>query len=394
MKILMAHNFYRQSGGEDKCFAAESDLLRRNGHDLLTYTVHNDAMIHMSGLKAAGVSVWNRDSYSQLSSLICSENPDVVHFHNTFPLMSPAALWAAKRRGCAVVNTLHNYRIVCPAGTLVRNGQICEDCVKWTLPWPGVVHGCYRDDRLASAAVASTLLAHKLLRTWSDKVDAFIALTEFARRKFIEGGVPAEKIVLKPNFVDPDPGPAESGQNYALFVGRLSPEKGIDTLLAAWRALAGKIPLRIVGTGSLAPQVRLAASQSGGIEFLGQKQASDVMDLMAGAEFLVMPSLWYETFGLVIIEAFANAKPVIASRLGAMTELIQEGQTGLHFDPGNPRDLAAKVTWAVDHPSKMRTMGQNARSVFEQHYSAEKNHDRLMEIYQFALGSARGARQR
>jgi glycosyltransferase involved in cell wall biosynthesis len=390
----MAHNFYRQSGGEDKCFAAESNLLRGKGHDLLTYTVHNDAISHMSGLKAASVSIWNRDSYRELSLLIRTENPNIVHFHNTFPLMSPAALWAAKSRGCAVVSTLHNYRIFCPAGTLVRNGRICEDCVTRTLPWPGMAHGCYRDSRLASTAVASTLLVHKLLRTWSDKVDAFIALTEFARRKFIKGGVPAEKIVLKPNFVDPDPGPAESGQNYALFVGRLSPEKGIDTLLDAWRALSGKIPLRIVGTGPLAPQVEAVASQTDGIEFLGKMPASKVMDLMAGAEFLVMPSLWYETFGLVIVEAFAHAKPVIASRLGAMTELVQEGHSGLHFDPGDPKDLAAKVTWAVDHPSQMRKMGQNARNVYEERYSAERNYERLMEIYQFALASARGAGRR
>ena len=394
MKVLMAHNVYKQPGGEDKVFVAESDLLRRNGHDLLTYTVHNQAIDHLSGIKAASVAIWNHDSYNELSTLIQSEKPEVVHFHNTFPLMSPAVFWAAKKHGCAVVNTLHNYRLMCPVGTFVRNGRICEDCAGRPFPWPAMVHGCYRNSRPASAAVASTLFTHRVLRTWSDKVDLFIALSDFARRKFIEGGIPAEKIGLKPNFVDPDPGPGGVGHNYALFVGRLSPEKGIGTLLAAWNRLAGKMTLRIVGAGPLSPQVEAAASQSEDIEFLGHKQASDVMDLMAEAKFLVMPSIWYETFGLVIVEAFAKAKPVIASRLGAMTELIQAGYTGLFFDPGDPDDLAAKVTWAVGHPREMRTMGQNARGVYVENYSAERNYDRLMEIYRSALALARGARKR
>jgi len=388
----MAHNFYQQHGGEDKCFFAESELLRVNGHDLSTYTLHNDAISYIGGIKAAGLAVWNRGAYNELSGLIRSKKPEIVHFHNTFPLMSPAALWAAKHHECAVVCTLHNYRLICPVGTLIRNGRICEDCTRRMIPWPGVVHGCYRDSRLASAAVASTLFIHRLLQTWSDKVDSFIVLTEFARGKFIEGGIPADKIFVKPNFVDPDPGPSEGGRDYALFVGRLSPEKGIDTLLTAWNKLAHKMTLRIVGAGPLSSQVMSASSQLEEVEFLGHKQTSEVMDLMAGAAFVVVPSIWYETFGLVIVEAFAKAKPVIASRLGAMTELVREGYTGLHFEPGNPDDLAAKVTWAVDHPREMRTMGQNARDVYVKNYGAERNYRRLVEIYQSALAAARGTR--
>jgi glycosyltransferase involved in cell wall biosynthesis len=254
------------------------------------------------------------------------------------------------------------------------------------------VYGCYRNSRLASAAVASTLLTHRVLRTWSDKVDSFIALSTFASQKFIDGGIPAEKIALKPNFVDPDPGPGGASRDYAVFVGRLSPEKGIDTLLKAWNRLAGKMTLRIVGDGPLSHQVESASSQSGAIEFLGYKPTSDVMDLLAGASFLIMPSLCYETFGLAIVEAFAKAKPVIASRLGAMTELVQEGYTGLHFEPGDPDDLAAKVTWAIGHPAEMRIMGQNARGVYVDNYSAERNYDLLMAIYDSALASARGSR--
>ena len=165
MKILMAHNFYQQHGGEDKCFFAESELLRVNGHDLSTYTVHNDALGDIGGIKAGGLTVWNPGAYHELSELIRANRPDVVHFHNTFPLMSPAAFWAAKHHGCAVVCTLHNYRLFCPVGTLVRDGRVCEDCLRRPIAWPGVMHGCYRNSRLASAAVASTLALHRLLRT-------------------------------------------------------------------------------------------------------------------------------------------------------------------------------------------------------------------------------------
>jgi glycosyltransferase involved in cell wall biosynthesis len=390
MKILMAHNFYQQVGGEDMCFQSESDLLRDRGHDLETYTVHNDAIKQMSGMKAARLAIWNRESNAELSRLIQSQKPDIVHFHNTFPLMSPAAFWAAKAHGCAVVKSLHNYRLICPVGTFYRSGRVCEDCAGHPWPWPGVIHGCYRNSRPASAVVASMTFMHRVLRTWSDKVDRFIALSEFARRKFIEHGIPAEKIALKPNFLDPDPGPGKAGRGYAVFAGRLSPEKGIETLLAAWKRLATRTTLRIMGDGPLLPLVQAASSQSEMIEYLGYKPWPEVMDVMANADFLIMPSVCYENFGLAIIEAFAKAKPVIASRLGTMIEFVKDDYTGLHFEPGDPDDLAAKVTWAIEHPAEMQAMGQNGRVVYLERYGAERNYQRLMEIYQAALTSARG----
>ena len=389
MKVLMAHNFYQQPGGEDKCFASEAELLRSHGHEVSTYALHNDAIDRMSGLEVAGAAVWNRKAYKELSGHLRSQSPDVVHFHNTFPLMSPAAFWAAKSHGCAVVATLHNYRLLCPAATFSRDGRVCEDCLGRPSAWPAVVHGCYRGSRPASAVVAGSALAHRVLGTWDRKVDAFIALTEFARRKFIEGGLPAEKVALKPNFLHPDPGPSEASHDYALFVGRLSPEKGVDTLLAAWRKLADKATLRIVGAGPLSPQVEAASSQSEGVEYLGHRPGPEVMELIAGARFLAVPSIWYEAFGLVIVEAFAKAKPVIASRLGAMTEIIEEGRTGLLFEPGDPDDLAAKVNWAMEHPAEMRAMGQNARELYLQNFTARHNYDRLMEIYGAALDATK-----
>jgi len=384
MKVLVAHNFYQQPGGEDRCFRAETELLRRKGHEVVTYTVHNDRIDELNPLTSATKAIWNHSAYQEVAALIRQQRPDVVHFHNTFPLMSPAAFWAAKKHGCPTVVTLHNYRFACPAGTFVREARVCEDCAGHALPWPAVVHGCYRGSRLASTVVASSQFTHRLLRTWSEKIDVFIALTEFARQKFIECGIAERKIALKPNFVDPDPGPAAPGEGYALFVGRLSPEKGLGCLLKAWRTLPGTAALRIVGDGPLAGEVEAAAARSEAIEFLGPKEPDEVMALMANASFLVMPSQWYETFGLVIVEAFARAKPVIASRLGAMRELVEDGETGLHFAPEDAQDLAAKVLWAVEHPDEMRAMGQNARRIFVERYGAEENYARLMEIYRSA----------
>lgn len=372
------------------CFRSESDLLRGNGHDLLTYTVHNDAIAAMSGIKAAKLAIWNSDCHAELSQLLEAEKPDVVHFHNTFPLMSPAVFWAAKAHGCAVVKSLHNYRLMCPVGTFYRNGRACEDCAGRLWPWPGVVHGCYRNSRPASAAVATMMSTHRVLRSWSEKIDKFIVLSEFARRKFIEHGLPAEKIELKPNFLDPDPGPGEPGRGYAVFVGRLSPEKGIETLLEAWQRLARKMTLRIMGDGPLSPLVEAASSRSEMIEYLGYKPWADVMDVIAGADFLIMPSVCYESFGLAIIEAFAKSKPVIASRLGTMIEFVKDDYTGLHFEVGDPDDLATKVAWAIEHPAEMEIMGRNARAVYLERYGAERNYRRLMEIYEAAVNSARG----
>lgn len=255
MEILIIHNYYQQSGGEDQVFTAEANLLEAQGHQVLRYTVHNDAVANINPMTLAGVTVWNRAIYRDLRQLLRQEKPQVVHFHNSFPLISPAAYYAARSEGVPVVQTLHNYRLLCPNAVFFRDGQVCEDCLGKFVPWPGVVHACYKESRATTGMVAAMLTVHRVLQTWTETVDLYIALTQFARQKFIQGGLPAEKIVVKPNFVHPDPGPGEGRGGYALFVGRLSPEKGIGILLTAWEKLRGKVDLKIVGDGPLAPQV-------------------------------------------------------------------------------------------------------------------------------------------
>ena len=382
MEILIVHNYYQQSGGEDQVFTDEANLLEAQGHQVLRYTVHNNAVANINPMTLAGVTVWNRTIYRELRQLLRQEKPQVVHFHNSFPLISPAAYYAARAEGVPVVQTLHNYRLLCPNAVFFRDGQVCEDCLGKFVPWSGVVHACYKGSRATTGMVAAMLTVHRVLQTWTETVDLYIALTQFARQKFIQGGFPAEKIVVKPNFVHPDPGPGEGCGGYALFVGRLSPEKGIGLLLRAWEKLRGKVALKIVGDGPLAPQVLKEVGRLPGVEWLERRSSDEVYELMGKAKMLILPSEWYETFGRVAVEAFAKGTPVIAANIGAVAEVVESGRTGLNFRPGDPEDLAAKVEWALTHPDVLAQMRQEARAEFEAKYTAEQNYQILMEIYE------------
>lgn len=394
MKCLMVHNSYQQSGGEDQVFNAEARLLEAHGHDVVRFTAHNDAVRELAPAALAMKTIWNHAAARDARAVMRRERPQVVHVHNTFPLISPAIYHAAWAEGVPVVQTLHNYRLLCPNALLFRDGHVCEDCLRRPIPVPGAVHACYRGSRAASSAVVAMLAVHRLLGTWTRRVDVFIALSDFARQKYIEGGLPAEKIVIKPNFIDPDPGPRETSAGYALFVGRLSPEKGLDTLIAAWERLATRIPLKIVGTGPLAGDAEAAARRMAEVEWLGGLPREQVLALMKRAEFLVIPSLWYEAFGVVIAEAYGVGLPVISSNLGSMSSLIRPGRTGLHYRPGDAADLAARVEWAIAHRAEMAEMGRQARREYEMWYTADRNYEMLVHAYGLAMDRAASRRRR
>jgi glycosyltransferase involved in cell wall biosynthesis len=385
MKILAVHNRYQRPGGEDQVFVDETALLETRNHRVLRYEVHNDQVKQVNRLTLAKDTVWNTSAYRELGALIRRERPHVVHFHNTLPLVSPAGYYAARAEGVPVIQTLHNYRLLCPVALFFRDGRVCEDCMGKAVPWPGVVHRCYRGSRTASGVIATMLTVHRALRTWTEMVDVYVALTEFARSKFIEGGLPAGKIVVKPNFVAPDPGRGQGGGGYALFVGRLAPEKGTGTMLAAWDRLGTRIPLKIVGDGPLRDQVVEAAARQSNVEWLGHRPVEDVQALMGKADMLIFPSQWYETFGRVAAEAFAAGTPVIAANIGAVAELVEHGRTGLKFRPGDPEDLVTQVEWALSHSTDLRSMREEVRAEFEAKYTAERNYRALMEIYEAAL---------
>ncbi|MBF2028657.1 MAG: glycosyltransferase [Oscillatoriales cyanobacterium C42_A2020_001] len=387
MRVLVVHNYYQQPGGEEQIFATEAALLESHGHEVIRYTIHNDQIANANPLLLAKNTLWNSAIHQELRSLVRREQPQVAHFHNTFPLLSPAAYYAVQAEGVPVVQTLHNYRLLCPNALFFRDGKVCEDCLGKPFPLPGIIHGCYRGSRSASAVVAANISVHSWLGTWNKAVDVFIAYSRFAMDKFIQGGLPAEKLAFKTNFLHPAPQPGEGKGDYALFVGRLSVEKGLGVMLDAWRKLGGKIPLKILGDGPMAGLVTAAAKEMPEIEWLGRRPLEEVYEIVGDAAFLVFPSEWYETFGRVAIEAFARGTPVVASKIGAITELVEHERTGLHFHPSDPSDLAAKIQWLLDHPTELKHMRHEARAEFEMKYTAEDNYQRLMEIYAHAQTS-------
>ncbi len=383
MKILLAHNYYQIPGGEEVVFEQEKRLLEQAGNEVITYCRSNDEIERLTAVERLTVakrSIWADDTEREFGQLLARECPDVVHVHNTFFVLSPSIYGACKAQGIPVVQTLHNFRLICPSVTLFRDGNVCEECVDHGL-WRGVYHGCYRDSRLATATVALMLALHRRWGTWDKLVTCYIALTESGRNKFIEGGLPAEKIVVKPNFVDPDPGERGRVGECALFVGRLSREKGLSTLLQAWGRLPRNYALHIVGDGPERESLESQARHLGlsNVQFRGRRSHEETIAIMKWARFLVVPSGWYETFGMCIAEAFACGTPVICSRLGAMQELVSDGRTGLHFSSGDPNDLAAKVEQAWSHPNEMIAMGREARAEYEAKYTAERNYQILMK---------------
>jgi glycosyltransferase involved in cell wall biosynthesis len=390
MKLLLLHNRYQQPGGEDAVYEAEGKLLESHGHCVLRRTVSNDVVPATPRLTLARNAIWNSAAYQDILTLLRKERPDVVHAHNTFPLLSPAVYYAAREAGVPVVQTLHNYRLLCPAASFYRDGRVCEDCLHARLPTPAVRHRCYRGSRSASAVVAAMLTVHRALRTWSRAVELFIALSEFARAKLIEGGLPATKMIVKPNFTE-DPGVRARGGEYALFVGRLSEEKGIETLLGAWEALGALLPLKVIGDGPRAHQVAMASRTVRGVEWLGRRPREEVVAAMAQARFLLFPSVWYEAFPLTIIEAYALGVPVIASHLGTMTTLVKHRQTGLHFRAGDAADLVQAVRWALAHSEEMESMGRHARREYEAFYSPARNYELLMQAYGLVSKSGRSS---
>jgi len=380
MRILMVHNRYQIRGGEEECYEAEVSLLREGGHQVDTYEDNNDRVSTLGKFRSGIETVWSPKNYQAIKSSLSEKSYDIVHIHNFFPLISPAIYYAAKSQRVPVVQTLHNYRLLCPNAKFFRDNRVCEDCLNQAIPWSGILHGCYRDNMAATGSVVVMLAIHRALRTWATMVDRYIVLTEFTREKFIQGGIPAKKLIIKPNFV-PDPGVGKGNGGYALYAGRLSPEKGIDLLLSAWKQLGNKIPLKIVGDGPLANQVAEAIKTIPGVEWLGRKHLEEVYTLLKEATFLAFPSQWYEGLPRIVIESFAMGTPVISANLGSMSSLVKPYLTGLHFQSGNREDLVTKVQWVLANSEKLPEMRQAARSEFESHYTAQENYRQLIAIY-------------
>jgi glycosyltransferase involved in cell wall biosynthesis len=382
-RILLVHNSYREPGGEDQVFESESRLLRANGHQVTEYRASNDDL-NGTPIQLVVNTVWNSSQYHQLVAAIRETSPDIVHVHNFFPVVSPAVYYAARAHGVPVVQTLHNYRLVCPGATLFREGKVCEDCVGARMAWRGVAHGCYRGSIAATAAVTAMVSAHRAASTWKSVVSQYIVLNDFSKELFARAGFPREKLFTKPNFVDPDPGFSPESGKRALFVGRLTPEKGLATVLEVWRDIGARLPLDIVGDGPLSNMAKQAAAEIPGVRWLKWLPREDVFSALRDAYFVVVPSEWYEPFGMIVAEAFAVGVPVIASKIGGLSSMIDHEKTGLHCEPGNARDLLGKIRWAIEHPREMAEMRLRVRQAFEDKYTAATNYRHLMDVYAIA----------
>ncbi len=397
MKILLAHNFYGSSSpsGENQVFEAERELLLDRGHEVLTFTRHSDGIRSQGGwgvVKAALSTPWNPWMSKAIGQVVQQFKPDVVHAHNTFPLISPAIFHAVGGQVARVL-TLHNYRLFCPAAIPMRTGRVCTECLDRRTVWPALRYGCYRASRLATMPLAAGVALHRFLGTWTDHVDAFIVLTKFQRERMINAGLSAGRVYVKPNFFPDVPVvvPWADRKPSVVFVGRLTAEKGVEALIRAWILWGPKAPeLRIIGDGLLRDDLeRLAASNPQvQIRFLGQLAKEAAQNEIAHAYLLVLPSEWFEGFPMVVGEAFAFGTPAAVSDIGPLPSIVANGVSGVVFAPADPGLLFRQLRAAWEKPGFLEFLGQGARAEFESKYTREKNYDILMAIYQEAISTA------
>lgn len=388
MKVLLGHNFYRSSSpsGEDMVYQNERSALERQ-FQVVTLERHNDhldASTFIKGGKIAIDSAWSQSIYLEVKKLILQAKPDIAHFHNTFPQISASAYAACREMGVPVVQTLHNFRSICANGLLMRDGAPCEDCVGHSL-LPALRHRCYRDSLVATAGIVWMMQRNRWRGVYDRLVDCYIAPSAFAAGRLMAGGLPADRIKVKGHFL-PDPPPQGEGRGgYALFVGRLSEEKGVGTLLRAW-GMVPNLPLRIMGEGNLGEGLREEANRGGqDIAFLGARPHSEVLAAMGDAAMVIAPSLCYETFGLSVMESFAMGTPVVASRIGSLAELVEDDRNGKLFRPGDPGDLATKVQELLLQSDSLATYRANARRTFEEKFTLESHLHQLNSIYSEVL---------
>ncbi|MEB3901400.1 glycosyltransferase family 4 protein [Pseudomonas putida] len=398
MRILLAHNFYssKTPSGENQVFEAEKKLLEKNGNEVRVFTKHSDSIAEkgMLGILDAAIGTpWRSEVKREIGAILDEYNPDVVHVHNTFPLLSPAIFHGVGARAARVL-TLHNYRLFCPAAIPMRDGKVCTECLDKRSSKPSVIHGCYRDSRIATLPMAFNVTLHRMLGTWVKQVDAFIALSDFQRELMIEAGLPENKVFVKPNFYPGSPAiiPWAQREPYVVFVGRLTAEKGVVALIKAWQMWGDSAPeLRIVGDGSLRKELEHMATGLP-IRFLGQVSSKDAEGQIAGAQLQILPSEWFEGFPMVIREAFAFGTPAAVSNIGPLPSIVESGINGVVFQPANPTSLLNVVRNTWISKGELERLGAGARAAFEKHYNEFANYSKLMDIYAQAIKVSKNER--
>jgi len=389
MKILIVHNHYVYSGGEDEVVEAEKNMLEKFGHKVILYEQSNSQINERTVLDkllfAFKEIYWSKKTYSDILGIIKKEQPDVAHFHNTFFSISPSAYDACYHAGIPIIQTLHNYRFLCPTGLFYRNGQICEDCLR-NGKKAAVINRCWRNSYFFSLVLTKIVRGFEKRKILSEKISHFIALTPFSRQKFIDNGFDEEKITIKPNFFDFESKLSQGDGKYGIFVGALRDYKGLATLMKAWKSLENNFSLKIIGDGPLYHELKKGCHNME-IELLGAKSSNETLQFIKESLFVVVPSDCYENFPRVILEAFACGVPVITTNHGALKDIVDHEKTGLLFKRASSDDLAEKINLLIESPTLARELGRSARKKYEADYTIEKNYQTLMDIYNFSINS-------
>jgi glycosyltransferase involved in cell wall biosynthesis len=382
MRILLVHNKYQQYGGEDVVFESETELLKNHGNEVEHLLFDNKEIKSFFDKIIIGVrSIYNPKSAKAIEKKIDDFHPDVIHVHNFFPLASPSIFFVAKKKNIPVVMTLHNYRLICPSTNLFYKSNVYDKSIGSLIPFDAIIKGVYRDSMIETASVVAVMASHSLLGTWRNKVDKYIALSQFSKKKFQSAslGISDKKFVVKPNSVTDYGNGNVIREDFFLFVARLTEEKGIDLVLNAFQL--HPFNLVIIGDGPARESVEQFCKNNPRIKYLGFQKKPIIMDYLKRAKGFIFSSKYYENLPLTVIESFSTGTPVIASRLGVAKEIVQDKINGLVFEPGNSKDLSEKIKLLSADKNLVKNLSVNARESYINHYTPEKNYTQLVNIY-------------
>ena len=386
MRILLVHDFYQQYGGEDAVALAERQLLQQHGDHVVFYTRHNDeinAYNFTNKLALFAQTIYSLRTREEITTVVREFDPDVAFIHNVYPLISPSVYHVLRSLNVPTVQVAHDFRPFCPNGWFYSQGRLCERCRSGNY-LHGLRFRCYRNSFALTALYSLSCGLNRLARM-TDKIDAFICLTEFYKRKLLEAGIPEEKLFIRPSFIDASsiqPAADVNADHHALYLGRLSAEKGIWTVVRAFEQLP-EVSLVIVGTGPLEREIStyVTAKELGNIRLVGFRSGQEKWQLLRSSAFVIVPSECYENFPVVVLEAYTAGKPVVASDLGGLPYIVDDGRSGLLFESGNVEDLVGKIRHLARAPSEAASMGNYARQLVEAKYGPEQSYRTLMGIF-------------